>query len=89
MDYRIDLSPEAQRDFRQLPAHVKAQALQLLRLIGQTPRSSRAKELRDRPGLFRIWLAGRWRIVYSIDDDERIISVIRVRLKDQIDYNSI
>jgi mRNA-degrading endonuclease RelE of RelBE toxin-antitoxin system len=45
--------------------------------------------LRDRPDLFRIWLAGRWRIVYEIDEENERVVILRVRSKDQIDYESL
>jgi mRNA-degrading endonuclease RelE of RelBE toxin-antitoxin system len=45
--------------------------------------------LRDKPGIYRLWLAGRWRIVYTIDDDLQVVRVVRVRRKEQIDYESL
>ena len=38
---------------------------------------------------YPIWLAGRWRIAYEIDDAARLIRILRVRSKEQIDYASI
>jgi mRNA-degrading endonuclease RelE of RelBE toxin-antitoxin system len=55
----------------------------------KTPRPSRAKELRDQPNTYRIWLAGRWRIAYEIDEELERIRILRVRRKEQIDYGSL
>lgn len=55
----------------------------------KTLRPSRAKELRDQPNIYRIWLAGRWRIAYEIDEELERIRILRVRRKEQIDYGSL
>ena len=89
MNYRIELSPTARQEIRALPARVRAQALQLIDELGRNPRPARAKELRDRQNIFRIWLAGRWRIVYAVDDELIAVLILRVRHKDRIDYPSL
>lgn len=89
MIYEVELSPDAQAEISALPGYVRAQALQLLRQLSRTPRPPRAKELRGKPGFYRIWLAAKWRIVYEVDDAEQFILVLRVRLKESIDYESI
>ena len=79
----------ARQEIRALPARVRAQALQLIDELGRNPRPARAKELRDRQNIFRIWLAGRWRIVYAVDDELIAVLILRVRHKDRIDYPSL
>lgn len=89
MSYRIELTPQALTELKALPTYVRAQAIALIDLLAATPRPPRAKELRDKPGIYRIWLAGRWRIAYEIDDDQQVIIIRRVRRKDAIDYDSL
>ena len=89
MSYRIELSPDAKREVALLPGHVRAQALQLIEALGQQPRSPKARELRAKPGIYRIWLAGRWRIAYTIEDDVQRVRILRIRRKEQIDYESL
>ena len=72
-----------------MPAYVCAQALQLIDELGRNPRPERAKELQDRQNIYRIWLAGRWRIVYAVDDELIVVLIIRVRRKEDIDYPSV
>ena len=72
-----------------MPAYVRAQALQLIDELGRNPRPERAKELQDRQNIYRIWLAGRWRIVYAVDDELIVVLIIRVRRKEDIDYPSV
>jgi mRNA-degrading endonuclease RelE of RelBE toxin-antitoxin system len=74
---------------RRMPAHVRAQAVQLIDELGRNPRPRRAKELRARENIFRIWLAGRWRIVYAVDEELSLVLILRVRLKEEIDYPTV
>lgn len=89
MDYSIDLSTPAKQEIRDLPGYVRTQARQLINELAKNPRPPRAKELRDKPNIYRIWLAGRWRIAYEIDDTAQLIHILRVRSKEQIDYASL
>jgi mRNA-degrading endonuclease RelE of RelBE toxin-antitoxin system len=69
VSYQIKVPPEVRKEIQDLPGHVRAQARQLIRALGQNPRPARAKELRGKPNIYRIWLAGRWRMAYEIDDE--------------------
>ena len=89
MSYQIEIPPEVRKEIKDLPGHVRAQARQLVRALGKKPRPSRAKELHGKPNIYRIWLAGRWRIAYEIDDELKRIRILRVRRKEQIDYESL
>jgi plasmid stabilization system protein ParE len=61
----------------------------LIRSLGQVTRPARAAELRGKPGLFRLCLDGRWRIVYQVVEDLQRVRILRVRRKEQIDYESL
>jgi mRNA-degrading endonuclease RelE of RelBE toxin-antitoxin system len=89
VSYRIDISPEVGKEIKALPGHVRAQARKLIRALGDIPRPARAKELRGKPNIYRIWLAGRWRVAYEIDDELEVVRILRVRRKEQIDYESL
>ena len=86
MNCRIEISPAARQEIRALPAYVRAQAIQIMEELGRDPRPARAKELQDRENIFRIWLSGRWRIVYEVDDHLHAVLIMRVRRKEDIDY---
>ncbi len=89
MNYQIEVSPEARKEIKALAGYVRTQARQLIRALGKNPRPPRAKKLRGRPNIYRIWLAGRWRIAYEIDDELEMIRILRVRRKERIDYESL
>jgi len=54
VSYRVKVPPEARKEIKALPGHVRAQARQLIRALGENPRPSRAKELRGKPSIYRI-----------------------------------
>lgn len=89
MNYRIEISPQARQEISLLPGHVRAQAIQLIDELRQNPRPARAKELKERESIDRIWLAGHWRIVYQVGDEQIIVLILRVRRKADIDYPSV
>ena len=89
MSYRIEVEPPARQEIRALPGYVRAQAEALIDALADDPRPARAKELHGKPGIYRLWLAARWRIVYEIDEDAQVISILRVRRKERIDYQSL
>ena len=57
MIYQIEISLQAQRDVKELSGFVRAQALKIIRGLGENPFPPRSKELRDKPNIYRIWLA--------------------------------
>ena len=89
MGYRVEISPEAQKEIRTLSGYVRSAALKMLRELSQDPRPPRSKELCDRPSIYRIWLLRKWRIVYRIEEDPKRILVLRVCLKEQVDYDRV
>jgi mRNA interferase RelE/StbE len=80
MSYRIRVSDAAEREVRRLPGHVRQRAKRAISALAEEPRPPGSKELRDRPGLFRLRLEG-WRIIYRIDDDNQVVRIIGVRVK--------
>ena len=89
MSYRIDFRRKALSELKALPGHVRAEARRAIRALEKEPRPSRARELRGKPNIYRLWLAGRWRLAYLIDDAEGRIRILRIRRKEKIDYETL
>jgi mRNA interferase RelE/StbE len=89
VSYQISVTPAVHRELRALPAYVRSQAILLIDDFATNPRPPRAKELRGKPDVYRIWLAGRWRIAYRADDAQQMVIILRVRRKEDIDYDSL
>jgi len=65
---------------RRLPGYVRQRARRTVSALADDPRPAKAKELRDKPGRYRIRLV-RWRIIYRIDDGDQTVLILRVRRK--------
>ncbi len=89
MSYRLDITREARGEIKALPGYVRAQARKLVRALGLDPRPARARVLCEDPRVCRIWLAGRWRIAYAVDDETRTVHVLRVRRKSLLDFEGL
>ncbi len=89
MSYRIELVPEARGDVRALPAYVRAKAVELLAALAADPRPSRARQLLPQPCIHRIWLAGRWRVVYEVDDTAARVLVLQVRRRQRMEFDDL
>lgn len=89
VSYQIDIVQEARKEVSALPGHVRTQARQQFRNLATNPRPHGAKELRGKPGIYRLWLAGRWRIAYTVDDDTQTVTILRIRRKEDIDYAAL
>ncbi len=89
MSYLLDLTREARGEIKALPGYVRVRARKLVRALGLDPRPDRARQLCEDPVVYRIWLAGRWRIAYSVDDEARAVHVLRVRRKSLLDFEGL
>jgi len=89
VSYQVEIARPAQIEIKALPGHVRAQARQLINSLKEIPRPTRAKQLRDKPNIYRLWLVRRWRIAYLIDDDLKLVRVLRIRRKEIIDYETL
>jgi mRNA-degrading endonuclease RelE of RelBE toxin-antitoxin system len=89
VSYQIDVPPSARKEIELLPGYARAQARELIRGLKENPYPPRAKELSGKPKIYRLWLATHWRIAYKVDDDLQHVLILRVRRKEQIDYESL
>ncbi len=80
MNYRISYSNEAKRALSHLPGRYRQRARRVIETLARNPRPAGAVELRDLPGMYRIWLNG-WRIIYQVNDDEALLLIIGIRYK--------
>lgn len=80
MNYRISYSDEAKRALPHLPGRYRQRARRVIEVLARNPRPAGAVELRDLPGIFRIWLNG-WRIIYRVNDDDTMLLIIGIRHK--------
>jgi mRNA interferase RelE/StbE len=82
--YRVDLSPAAQRQLRRLPPGDAAKLRGPILALAIDPRPPGATKHVD-SDIWRLRV-GRSRVVYSIDDAERMVVVLRVARRSESTY---
>lgn len=78
--YRVEIDDRPAKFLRKLAKGDKASAKRIMdtiRALAEEPRPNGYEPVRTRPGNLRV-RAGDYRIVYSIEDDKLIVSVVEV-----------
>lgn len=78
MNYTVVISREAGRELARLAKTIAKRIFAKLDSLQQNPRPSGSTKLAGYSDLWRVRV-GDYRIVYRINDDERIVTVLRVR----------
>jgi len=76
-NYTVEVKPPARKEIETLPDNVLARVVRKLESLGATPRPAGCKKLKGYKDHWRVRV-GDWRVVYIIDDAEKLISVTRV-----------
>ena len=74
--YRLEVSHTAHRQIRKLPVRTQDRINKTISGLAENPRPSGVKKLTAREG-YRVRV-GDYRILYRIDDTERVIVIYRV-----------
>ncbi|TVT17415.1 type II toxin-antitoxin system RelE/ParE family toxin [Amycolatopsis rhizosphaerae] len=78
MQYSIEWTAPAARELRKLDRSVQRRIVRAVTELGSDPRPPGAKALVGHPaGVMRI-RAGDYRVVYEIEDDRVLVTVVRV-----------
>lgn len=77
-DYRIDFARSARKELEALPDSIAFRVLSRVEKLATTPRPSGCRKLAGSDNLWRIRI-GDYRVIYSIDDKQRIVDVNGVR----------
>ena len=84
--YKIELRRKAQRSLNKLPKDDFGAVLESVRGLANTPRPKGVEKIKS-AGLWRI-RQGDYRIVYSIDDGQKIVTILRIGHRREI-YRSL
>jgi mRNA interferase RelE/StbE len=85
--YRVELSPAAQRELRTLPPGVAARARAPILALAIDPLSHGAPKLAG-TDLWRVRV-GDLRIIYLIEDEARLVIVVRVTRRSESTYRRL
>ena len=83
----MDLAPAAQRQLRRLPPLDAARARGPILALSRDPRPPGVARLAD-TDLLRV-RAGDIRVVYAVDDTERVVVVLRVARRGESTYRQV
>lgn len=87
MTWECRLSNDAEKDFRRLPAERKQQLGQAIDEMSRNPFLGDVRRIRG--GRFQGALrkrVGRYRIVYAVDSDARIVSIAAILVRSEKTY---
>jgi len=95
--YRVEIEREVRKEIRRLPGNFRQRALRALKGLRREPRPHDSEELdlgkteiqlQSRTELRRIRM-GAWRIVYFIEEDDNLVSVLAVRKRPPYQYEDL
>ena len=87
MAYRVEIIRAAQKQMLSLPRKVQLELVNSIDELADFPRPSHCKKLRG-SDLWRL-KTGRYRVVYSIDDDNKQITILKVALRNEDTYRGV
>lgn len=87
MAYRVQIHPAAQKHMLSLPKKAQKDAAGAIDQLGNEPRPAGVEKLRD-TGLWRIRV-GRYRVVFTIDDTEKLVIVVKVATRREDTYKGL
>ena len=87
MSYQVKLRRAVQKQLEKLAEHDYEVVAQVVSALEQEPRPPRVKKLAE-SGLWRL-RTGTYRIVYTIDDKERLVIVVRVARRTEDTYKRL
>lgn len=80
----VSWSSKASKHFRQLDDRpVQQRIAETVNHLAENPQPPRAKPVIGLPGVFRV-REGHWRVLYSVDDDDRTIRIEDVRHRSRV-----
>ena len=77
-DYSVQVKPSARKELEALPDNMLARVLQKMEALRATPRPAGCKKLKGYKDQWRVRV-GDWRIVYIVDDSEKLVSITPIR----------
>ena len=87
MSYEVRLRRAAQKELDALSGRDYEGVAKAITALEQNPRPRRVKKLAD-SGLWRIRV-GQYRVVYAIDDDSRLVTIVKVARRKEDTYKRL
>jgi mRNA interferase RelE/StbE len=78
MSYEVAFKPAALRQLRKLDVDVQVSIVVAIESLAEYPRPEGCKKLKGETDLYRIRVANKYRVVYQIQDNQLLITVVKV-----------
>ncbi len=95
--YQVEVTRQVRKEIRRLPGNVRQRVIRTLRVLEQEPRPHNSRsldtakagaELEAGADLRRIRIAS-WRIVYLVEEEWRLVSVLAIRKRPPYQYDDL
>lgn len=87
MAYKVEIHTAAQKQMLSLPKKAQVKVALSIDRLGNTPRPPRVKKLAD-SSLWRLRV-GQYRIVYAVDDEAQLVTIVRVARRREDTYKGL
>ncbi len=84
MKYRVELSNRGTRDLDRLGRDVQQRMMRRLEQLAQDPHDARLSAPLTNQGGLRKSRVGGWRILFTLDDEKRLLQVVTIERRGQV-----
>lgn len=84
--YRVIYSPKSAKSLKKIPKHYQTKIKIKVDLLSLNPRGSGTIKLVDYPIAQYRNRVGNWRILFDIDETEKVIAILDLRKRDESTY---
>ena len=84
MKYRVELSHRGTRDLDRLGRDVQQRMMRRLEQLAQDPHDARLSAPLTNQGGLRKSRVGGWRILFTVDDEKRLLQVVTIERRGQV-----
>lgn len=96
-DYEIFITPRAWRELKALPGHMRQRLRRDIDNLASGPRPSTSKAIvvplgeEDEPRTYELrrLRIDRWRVVYAVTEEEKVIDILTVQKRPPYDYGDL
>ena len=78
MVYRLRFDKRFRRHLKALPGDIRGVVRKVIVQLTDEPRPSKAKELDQHPGYYRMWLPRHHRLVWRVLEDEGVVDLLYI-----------
>lgn len=87
MTYRVEIHHAAQKQMISLPKEAQVEIAAAIDHFTETPRPVGCKKLRE-TGLWRTRI-GRYRVVSTIDDEAKLVTIVKIAIRREDTYKGL